>query len=143
MPLEDFYNKTFITESEEETLAIARDLGKELRGKEVILLEGELGAGKTLFVKGLAEGAGVDDPEEVNSPSFTILNIYNGNFPIYHFDFYRVERDHEIELTDFLGEGVVVIEWADKIKKELKGIHIKIEILEENKRKIHISAGKG
>lgn len=142
MPLEDFYNKTFFSESEEETLSLAREIGKELKGKEIILLEGELGAGKTLFVKGLAEGAGVDDPDEVSSPSFTILNIYYGRFPIYHFDFYRVEDDPETELTDFLGEGVVVVEWADRLRRELNGIHIKIEILDENRRKIYISINR-
>lgn len=138
MPLEDFYNRTFITESEEETFAIARELGKELRGEEIILLEGELGAGKTLFVKGLAVGAGVEDPDEVNSPSFTILNIYHGKFPIYHFDFYRVEENPEIELSDFIGEGLIVIEWADRLRMKLKGIHVKIDILNETKRKIAI-----
>lgn len=141
MPLEDFYNKTFISESEEDTIAIAKNIGKELKGKEIILLEGELGAGKTLFVKGLAEGAGVDDPDEINSPSFTILNIYYGKFPIYHFDFYRVEDDPEIELLDFMGEGVVVIEWADRLGNRVKGVLVKIEILDESKRKIQISTG--
>lgn len=139
MPLEDFYNKTFISNSEEETLSIAKDLGRELEGRELILLEGELGAGKTFFVKGLAEGAGIENPDEVNSPSFTILNIYYGRFPFYHFDLYRVEEEPEIEITDFIGEGLVVIEWADKLKRKLKGIHIKIEILNETKRKIQIS----
>lgn len=139
MPLEDFCNRTFITESEEETFAIARELGKELRGEEIILLEGELGAGKTLFVKGLAVGAGVEDPDEVNSPSFTILNIYHGKFPIYHFDFYRVEENPEIELSDFIGEGLIVIEWADRLRMKLKGIHVKIDILNETKREIAIS----
>ncbi len=139
MPLEDFHNKTFISNSEEETLSIAKDLGKKLQGKELILLEGELGAGKTLFVKGLAEGAGIENPDEVNSPSFTILNIYYGRFPVYHFDLYRIEEEPEIEITDFIGEGVVVIEWSDKLKRKLNGIHIKIEILDNTKRKIQIS----
>lgn len=139
MPLEDFYNKTFISNSEEETLSIAKNMGRELQGRELILLEGELGAGKTFFVKGLAEGIGVDNPDEVNSPSFTILNIYCGKFPLYHFDLYRVEDEPEIEITDFIGEGVVAIEWADKLKRRLKGIHIKIEIFNETRRKIQIS----
>ncbi len=139
MPLEDFCNKTFISNSEEETLSIAKKMGEELKGNEIILLEGELGAGKTIFVKGLAEGAGVENSDEVNSPSFTILNIYNGKFPIYHFDFYRVEEDPEIEFTDFIGEGVIVIEWADRLKRKLRGIRIKIEILNDTMRKISIN----
>ena len=139
MPLEDFYNKNFLSNSEEETLSIAKSLGRELKGKEIILLEGELGAGKTLFIKGLAEGVGVENPDEVNSPSFTILNIYQGKFPIYHFDLYRVEEDPDIEISDFIGEGVVVIEWADRLKEKLEGISIKIEIINETKRKIQIT----
>jgi tRNA threonylcarbamoyladenosine biosynthesis protein TsaE len=139
MPLEDFYNKNFLSNSEEETLSIAKSFGRELEGREIILLEGELGAGKTIFVKGLAEGAGVENPDEVNSPSFTILNIYHGKFPIYHFDLYRVEDDPEIEISDFIGEGVVVIEWADRLRERLEGISIKIEIIDETKRRIKIS----
>ncbi len=139
MPLEDFCNKTYITHSDRETFLIARNLGKKLEGKEIILLEGELGAGKTLFAKGLAEGMGVTDADEVNSPSFTFLNIYRGRFPIFHFDLYRAEDDIELELTDFLGEGALIIEWADKLKEKLKGIHVKIDILEENSRKIQIT----
>ncbi|MCP2605052.1 tRNA (adenosine(37)-N6)-threonylcarbamoyltransferase complex ATPase subunit type 1 TsaE, partial [Candidatus Aminicenantes bacterium AH-873-B07] len=77
-----------ITKSEEETFLLAKKIGQELKGKEVILLIGELGAGKTIFVKGIASGAGVEDITEVCSPSYTILNVYEGKFPIYHFDLY-------------------------------------------------------
>ncbi|MGQ9617892.1 MAG: tRNA (adenosine(37)-N6)-threonylcarbamoyltransferase complex ATPase subunit type 1 TsaE [Candidatus Aminicenantia bacterium] len=138
MPSENFHNREFISKSEEETISLARDIGKKFRGDEVVLLEGELGAGKTIFVKGLSEGLGMKNSEEVNSPSFTILNIYQGRFWIFHFDLYRIEEDFEPEISDFLNKGVVIIEWADKLKGKFKGIHIKIEILNENTRKIVI-----
>src|SRR5262249_33677969 len=80
-----------IATSEEQTLQIARDLARSLTLPAHILLYGELGAGKTLFTKGLAEAFGVQDSGEVSSPTFTLINQYKGNIPIYHIDLYRIE----------------------------------------------------
>ncbi|MCP2518828.1 tRNA (adenosine(37)-N6)-threonylcarbamoyltransferase complex ATPase subunit type 1 TsaE [Candidatus Aminicenantes bacterium AC-335-A11] len=131
----------FITNSEEETFSLAKNLGSELIGKEVILLIGELGAGKTIFAKGIASGAGVEDVTEVCSPSYTILNIYEGKFPIYHFDLYRLSDIEEIEdlgWEDYIGEGVVIIEWGEKVSFPNPDIKIEIQILGNNRRKIRI-----
>ena len=131
----------FITNSEEETFLLAEKVGEKLKGKEIILLIGELGAGKTIFAKGIANGAGVEDTTEVCSPSYTILNIYEGKFPIYHFDLYRLSETQEIEdlgWEDYIGEGVIIIEWGEKVPFKEPDIKIEIEILNNNRRKIKI-----
>jgi len=115
----------FTTGSEEETFELAKNLGQSLGGDEVILLIGELGAGKTLMVGGLAAGLGVSDQTYVCSPSFTLLNIYQGRVLLYHLDLYRLGEAQEIAdlgLEDLLGSGVVAIEWAEKLPFESKGL---------------------
>jgi tRNA threonylcarbamoyladenosine biosynthesis protein TsaE len=100
------------TRSEEETFELARRMAENFKGKEVVLLSGELGAGKTVFAKGLAAGAGVVAIDRVSSPSFTLVNIYEGRWPVFHIDLYRLEREAEIldlGWEDYLGEGVVVV----------------------------------
>ena len=95
-------------------------------------LVGELGAGKTQFIKGLAAGVGIGNPTYISSPSFTLINEYPGKIPFYHIDLFRLEREKEAEelgLEDyFQGEGITAIEWADKIPsflpKEMLLIHI-------------------
>jgi tRNA threonylcarbamoyladenosine biosynthesis protein TsaE len=106
------------TRSEEETFELARRMAGNFKGKEVVLLSGELGAGKTVFAKGLAAGAGVVAIDRVSSPSFTLVNIYEGRWPVFHIDLYRLEREAEIldlGWEDYLGEGIVLVEWADKL----------------------------
>lgn len=135
----------FTTGSEEETFELAKNLGQSLGGDEVILLIGELGAGKTLMVGGLAAGLGVGDQTYVCSPSFTLLNIYEGRVPLYHLDLYRLGEAQEIAdlgLEDLLGSGVVAIEWAEKLPLEIKGvkvIKIFIEVIGDKERRIKIS----
>ena len=113
-------------------------------GREVVLLVGELGAGKTIFAKGIASGLGVKDTGQVSSPSYTILNIYRGKFPIYHFDLYRLEKDAEIldlGWEDYLDSGVVVVEWGERIRFDLKAhktIRVTIKKGSGNTRKILI-----
>ena len=106
-----------------ETFAFGRSLAATLRGGEVIALCGDLGAGKTHLAKGLAEGLGCD-PEEVTSPTFTLVHEYEGGrLPIFHFDFYRLDSDDEalgLGLDDYFGAGgIVLIEWADKFPQIL------------------------
>jgi len=108
---------TIISHSPEDTFEHGRALGATLRGGEVLALDGELGAGKTQFVKGLAAGLGC--PDDVTSPTFTLLHEYReGRLPLFHFDFYRLAKEDdvlEVGLDDYLGAGgVVAIEWAEK-----------------------------
>lgn len=108
---------TTISASADETIALGRSIAATLRRGDVLALCGDLGAGKTHFVKGLA--AGLDAQSGVTSPTFTLIHEYRGGrLPLYHFDFYRLEDEDEalkIGLDEYLdGDGVSVIEWADK-----------------------------
>ncbi len=141
----DSCDLTLLARSEEETFELARKLGQTLQGEEVILLIGELGAGKTLMVAGLAAGLGVNEQTYVCSPSFTLINVYQGRVPLYHLDLYRLSDPEEIVdlgLEDLLGSGIVAIEWAEKLPYEIKGvkvIKIFIEVINEDQRRITIS----
>lgn len=130
------------TFSEKETFALAKKIGKSLKGTEVILLSGELGAGKTIFAKGIAAGLDIDDVQQVCSPSYTLVNIYSTKFPLYHIDLYRLGNESEIDglgWEDFLDQGVIVVEWGERLKFDLEAIRIKIEVLGDHKRKVRIS----
>lgn len=115
---------TTISHSPGETFELGRRIAATLRGGEVLALDGELGAGKTQFVKGLAAGLGHDS--DVTSPTFTLIHEYTGGrLPLYHFDFYRLESEDEAiraGLDDYLGgNGVLAIEWAGKFPALLPG----------------------
>ena len=110
------------SKSPEDTFQIGMRLGKLAEAGEVYTLTGDLGVGKTVFTKGFAKGLGIE--ESVNSPTFTILQIYeDGRLPLYHFDVYRIGSVEEMEETGFeeymTGEGVSLIEWADLIEEIL------------------------
>jgi tRNA threonylcarbamoyladenosine biosynthesis protein TsaE len=110
----------------------------ELSPGDVLLLSGNLGAGKTAFVRGLAAGLGVD-PDEVSSPTFTIVHEYRGGrLPLYHADLYRLERAATDDLgLEELGHGVLAIEWPDRLTHALPGARrIEIEILDGDMRRI-------
>jgi tRNA threonylcarbamoyladenosine biosynthesis protein TsaE len=103
------------TKSEQMTRALAVRLAGLLRAGDVLALEGDLGAGKTAFAKGIAEGLAVQ--EEVDSPTFTIIKEYEGTLPLYHMDVYRLDGVEEIGLDDyFYGDGVCVVEWASRVE---------------------------
>ncbi|MCZ0756476.1 tRNA (adenosine(37)-N6)-threonylcarbamoyltransferase complex ATPase subunit type 1 TsaE [Anoxybacillus sp. J5B_2022] len=108
-----------IVHSVEETLEFASQLGEKLKENDVIALEGDLGAGKTTFTKGLAKGLGIT--RTINSPTFTIVKEYQGRLPLYHMDVYRLEDTFEDLGFDeyFDGGGVTVIEWAHLIQPQL------------------------
>jgi tRNA threonylcarbamoyladenosine biosynthesis protein TsaE len=129
------------TRTEEETVAAGRELGRRAGPGTVVLLIGELGAGKTAFVRGLAEGLSVD-PSEVSSPTFTLIQEYAGRLPLYHVDLYRIERGREVAelaLDELTAAGVVAIEWAERLGESPPGaVVIKIEVLGETERRIGI-----
>ncbi len=109
----------FISKSEEETKAIAREFSASLKGQEVVLIYGPLASGKTVFVKGMASGLGIDE-DLVSSPTFTIMNIYTGEKLLFHLDLYRAE-EKELDLLgieDFLGMGVLAVEWGEKAESQ-------------------------
>jgi tRNA threonylcarbamoyladenosine biosynthesis protein TsaE len=110
----------WLSENAHETFALGARLGAQLRGGEILLLDGPLGAGKTVFVKGLASALGVD-PEEVTSPSFTLVNPYAAKLSLFHIDLYRLDEGvaaaHAVDLEELLTDerAVVVIEWAERL----------------------------
>jgi len=133
--------KEYVTRSEEETFLLARKLSQGFKGKEVVFLTGELGTGKTIFAKGLAAGLGLKDFHQVCSPSYTLVNIYQGKHTIFHIDLYRLEKDSEIMdlgWEDYLGQGVVIVEWAEKVKFDLDAIRISFRMGKKDERKIII-----
>lgn len=109
----------FQSKSPSDTTRLGRRIGKLLRQGDVVALVGELGAGKTQLIKGLASGIGVRRVHYLTSPSFVLINEYTGKIPFYHIDLFRLEGEKEAEglgLEEyFRGKGVTVIEWADKI----------------------------
>lgn len=114
----------------EDTFNFACEFAKNLKPGDVICMYGDLGAGKTLFAQGIAKGLGVTD--SVNSPTFTIVNEYNGNVPFYHFDVYRIsdpDEMYEIGFEEYVyGGGVCLIEWAELIEDILPDNCIKVSI---------------
>ncbi len=114
--------KIFNTQSEKDTVRLGKAIGGKLKKGSIICLQGELGSGKTHFTKGIASGLGVEDI--VSSPTFTIMNEYSGRLPLYHFDVYRIDADEflDIGLDEYLyGDGVSVVEWADRLDGAVKG----------------------
>ena len=133
--------KEYLTNSEKETFLLAKRLAKDFKGQEVVFLIGELGAGKTIFAKGIAAGLGLKDVHQVCSPTYTLINIYEAKYPIFHIDLYRLGKNAEIldlGLEDYLGQGIIVVEWAEKIKFNLDAIRVILHIGKKDQRKITI-----
>ncbi|HWR28447.1 MAG TPA: tRNA (adenosine(37)-N6)-threonylcarbamoyltransferase complex ATPase subunit type 1 TsaE, partial [Negativicutes bacterium] len=121
----------YTSSSPEATREFARKLASFLIVGDVVLLQGDLGAGKTEFVKGLADGLKVK--ERVTSPTFTLMNLYQGTMPVYHFDLYRLDDSEDlanIGFDEFIGgDGVAVIEWPDLFPTEMPDEYVKVELL--------------
>lgn len=139
------FSWTVITHAPQETAALAERLGAVAEAGTVLCLVGDLGAGKTLFTQGFARGLGVTG--EVTSPTFALMNQYNGRIPVSHFDLYRLEREEELDDIGFYeyaedGRGVVLIEWADKFPDAVPEPHIRLKIErgeKENERRLAFS----
>jgi len=139
-------NCSFTTDSQEETERAGQSLSGILINRDLIVLTGVLGAGKTCFIRGIA--GGLDVPiDEVKSPSFTLVNEYTGRMPVYHFDLYRMKEDSElynIGWDDYMQrDGIMVVEWGERANGYLpdKYININIEIISENCRGLTVSFG--
>ncbi len=128
--------REIISNSYEETAAVAAEFAETLNGGEVIAMYGDLGAGKTAFVQGLARGLGID--RHITSPTFTIVNEYEGRLPLYHFDVYRIadpDEMYEIGYDEYITNGgVCIIEWAELIEELLPEDCIRIEILKDDEK---------
>jgi tRNA threonylcarbamoyladenosine biosynthesis protein TsaE len=134
--------KTAVTQSETETSAVGRELGTTLVAGDVVLLHGDLGAGKTAFVRGLAEGLGVR-ADDVSSPTFTLVQEYRGGrLPLFHVDLYRLNDPREIDdlgLDEIAEDGVLAIEWAERNPRPpLNSVRVRIEHAGETERRIVI-----
>jgi tRNA threonylcarbamoyladenosine biosynthesis protein TsaE len=137
-----------ISHSPEETLQLGRSLGVSLIPGDIILLNGDLGAGKTHLTQGICYGVGLDESSYISSPTFTLINEYQGKLPIFHIDLYRIDSLEEIYslgLEEILfNQGITIIEWAEKLRspKNHKNlilniqdrIEISIEIISESER---------
>jgi tRNA threonylcarbamoyladenosine biosynthesis protein TsaE len=137
--------KEFVTHSAEETTELGRRLAAELSPPKLVVLRGELGAGKTTLIKGIAEGYHAASQENVTSPTFTLIHEYRSpGVNVYHVDLYRVDTQRELDTLGvddlFSEDSVVLIEWGEKFARFLRerDVEIAIERLGENDRKIAI-----
>jgi tRNA threonylcarbamoyladenosine biosynthesis protein TsaE len=134
-----------VTHSAEETIALGRTLADLLRPPKIVLLRGDLGAGKTTLVKGIAEAFAAAEEEDVTSPTFTLVHEYRGpRATLYHIDLYRIDTERELDtlgLDDMMEAGsVLLIEWGEKFPRFSKGrdVEIAIERVSEEERKLRI-----
>lgn len=139
------YSITIKTTSVKETIAIGKKLGKLMSPGDVIYLTGELGAGKTCFVKGIAKGLGIRG-KDITSPTFIIINEYKGKIPLYHIDLYRIgviDDLRDIGMDEIVyGKGVTAIEWAERIKDVLpdERLDVTLKWVDDKTRTIEMNA---
>jgi tRNA threonylcarbamoyladenosine biosynthesis protein TsaE len=132
----------FQTRSEEETIALGRQLAHELPRRAVVLLIGNLGAGKTTLAKGIVQGLGAAEPEEVASPTFTLIHEYGSG--VYHIDLYRLETEAEVATLGldeiFDREAVVLIEWGERFPAVMPAqrVEIRLEAVGDDERRIEV-----
>jgi tRNA threonylcarbamoyladenosine biosynthesis protein TsaE len=122
--------QTYLTSSEEETIALGEKLARQLPSRAVVLLIGNLGAGKTTLAKGIVKGLGAAEPEDVSSPTFTLIHEYGSN--VYHVDLYRLDEEREVATLGleeiFEKEAVVLIEWGERFPGLIPTRHIEIRL---------------
>lgn len=137
-------NREMVTHSSEETIQRGREIGSGLKPPVLVLLSGELGAGKTTLTKGIASGLGAASEDEVTSPTFTLVHKYARGAPVYHVDLYRIGDFHDLEtlgLEDVFAEkAVVIVEWPDKftLRTAWPVVRIRLEHMTEDTRRISI-----
>jgi tRNA threonylcarbamoyladenosine biosynthesis protein TsaE len=135
-------SRIFHTQSEEETIALGEKLAAELPPKAVVLLIGNLGAGKTTLAKGIVNGLGAAQPDEVSSPTFTLIHEYSPS--VYHIDLYRLDREEQVATLGldeiFDRTAVVLIEWGERFERLMpeERIEIRLKTIEENSREIEV-----
>ncbi len=130
--------KIYESLSEEETIRIGKKIAKFLNKNSIVTVSGELGSGKTYLIKGICSYFGIKE-EDVSSPSFTVLNIYeNENIKIFHLDLYRIGKEEGEEIiAEFEGKGLILVEWGEKISKENFNAKIyTIKIKESNEKRV-------
>lgn len=142
MTLQEWETTTY---SATETRELGRIFGRLADAGLVVLLSGQLGAGKTCFAKGVGDGLGVAPSSPVTSPSYTLLNIHQGRFPLYHFDLYRLAQVDDLADLGYdeyaEGEGLTLVEWADRMSGALiASLEVAIESLGEDRRRLHFAA---
>lgn len=133
----------YIARNLSDTEAFATRLAQTLKGNETIALFGDLGAGKTTFVRSLCRALGIENG--VHSPTFAIVNEYMGKFPVYHFDMYRIADEDDLYSTgyyDYLGKGLVIVEWSENIEDYLPSDALKIELRYGEDENTRIFKGK-
>jgi tRNA threonylcarbamoyladenosine biosynthesis protein TsaE len=142
-------NREILTHSSEETIARGREIGARLKAPVLILLSGDLGAGKTTLTKGIAAGLGAAREEDITSPTFTLVHKYEGSTRVYHVDLYRIEDLHDFEtlgLEDIFSEqAVVIVEWPDRLKlcTDWPIVRIRLEHVAEDIRRILVTESIG
>lgn len=133
-----------VSTAPEKTFSFGRQLGQLLKEGSILCLIGDLGAGKTLLVQGIAQGLGLN--EEITSPTFTVMNVYEGTIPVYHFDLYRLESPEQLldigfdEYTN--AGGIAIIEWPDKFPDYMPDGYLRLELIKtgDNDRLIKVSS---
>ena len=130
--------KEVITYSEKQTKLLGKAIAKFLKPGDLVLLYGDLGTGKTVLVKGICEGLEVNPEIYITSPTFSIVNIYEGKYTIFHIDLYRLESEdiYELGIWEYLSEGIVIIEWAERLEEipTEDFLEIRIEYINNYKR---------
>ena len=139
-------NSVFHSRSEKETLAWAKKFARRLGPGDCVALTGTIGSGKTFFIKGLAGGLGVKNRERVKSPTFVLLHLYEGKFPVRHFDLYRLEREGDLDAIGFEEfardpESLSLVEWADRAAERIpqNAFWLHFEITGPHSRKITVN----
>ncbi len=139
-------DREFLTYSTEETIALGKKIAAELKAPALVLLSGDLGAGKTTLTKGIASGLHAAEEEDVTSPTFTLVHRYEGESRVYHVDLYRIGDAHDFEtlgLEDVFSENaIVLIEWPERmaVRTEWPIVRIHLEHVDESTRRITIKA---
>jgi tRNA threonylcarbamoyladenosine biosynthesis protein TsaE len=138
-------SREFLTHSSEETIERGREIGAQLKPPALVLLSGDLGAGKTTLAKGIVSGLGAAHEDEVTSPTFTLVHKYSGAVPVYHVDLYRIGNFHDLEtlgLEDVFSErAIVIVEWPDKLtlRTDWPILRIHLDHIAEETRRIAIA----